>query len=235
MPAGNKTVTINGLASSTKYYLNINISNDLFNEITPVPSNTGYIITDSSGSGGGDPHIVTVTGESYDLAHEDGIYMLFNNMKETNNFRVLCECMHLTEKEIKQSAFENILLHDTTFITRIWIIYNNIECVEVCLNTLANTDNTNNNINNTNKNIILGDIYDDKFVLKKHYNEFKEKYYNINYNGISRNITIGDYKIKVSVDLGCADHRNDVVISGPDMSGCGAIISSKHGYALKKY
>ena len=87
----------------------------------------------------------------------------------------------------------------------------------------------------TKQNIIFNNIYEDKYVLKKYYNNNKSLYNKIKYNGKSRDITIGDYNIKVSVDLNCADHRNDVVISGKNMTGYGAIISSSHKSLLMKY
>jgi hypothetical protein len=41
------------------------------------------------------------------------------------------------------------------------------------------------------------------------------------------------YTIKVSVDLNCVDHRNEINIDGPDLaSGYGAIISDKHKILL---
>ncbi len=187
----------------------------------------GMIQTETSGTSGGDPHITTVSGETYDLPHIDGIYLLFNNM---NNFKVTCECMHLTEEEINNSTFSNELLYDTTFMTRIYIYYND-EIISVDLNTLKyRVENR-----GTKQNIIFNNIYEDKYVLKKYYNNNKSLYNKIKYNGKSRDITIGDYNIKVSVDLNCADHRNDVVISGKNMTGYGAIISSSHKSLLMKY
>ena len=64
--------------------------------------------------------------------------------------------------------------------------------------------------------------------------------YRIKFNGITREILVktnaGDYMIKVSSDLNCADHRNDVAINGCNMgSGFGAIVSSKHDSLILAY
>jgi hypothetical protein len=218
--------TISDLSSNTDYYISVDISNTVF----PLYSKLTYIgsiKTDAIATSGGDPHITTVSGETYDLPHDDGLYLLFNNM---NNFKVTCECMHLTEEEINNSTFSNELLYDTTFMTRIYIYYND-EIISVDLNTLKyNVEKK-----GTKQNIIFNNIYEDKYVLKKYYNNNKSLYNKIKYNGKSRDITIRDYNIKVSVDLNCADHRNDVVISGKNMTGYGAIISSSHKSLLMKY
>ena len=213
---------INNSSAQTIYYQpNANGWTDMQNALT----NKTFVPL--SGTSGGDPHITTIHGETYDLPHIDGIFMLFNNM---NNFKVACECMHLTEEEINSSTFQNELLYDTTFMTHIYIYYND-EIVYVDLNTLKYKVNN----KETKQNIIFSNIYEDKYVLKKYYNNNKSLYNKIKYNGKSRNITIGDYNIKVSVDLNCADHRNDVVISGKNMTGYGAIISSSHKSLLMKY
>jgi len=228
-----KDIPFNALITNTSYTFQLYHYTSNTVPTSPILDNTVVISTLSSGSSGGDPHIVTIYGEKYDLAHNDGLYVLYDNKNNNERFKVICECLHLTDKEIDNAPFNNRLLIDTTYMTKIWIHFNNNN-IELDLNTLKYKSDT--KLNNI---INFSEIYDDKFVLKKHYSERKIKQCNIMFNGKSRDINIKlntlNYHIKASVDLNCADHRNDVIISGNDMSGFGAIISSKHNSLLFEY
>jgi len=76
-------------------------------------------------------------------------------------------------------------------------------------------------------------------ILSRHYsaNRKRELENNLQFNGKSRKIDLIHedkiYTLRVSVDLCCADHRNEFVLDGPDMkSGYGAIISKNHNSKL---
>lgn len=228
-----KDIPFNALITNTSYTFQLYHYTSNTVPTSPILDNTVVISTLSSGSSGGDPHIVTIYGEKYDLAHNDGLYVLYDNKNNDEHFKVICECLHLTDKEIDNAPFNNRLLIDTTYMTKIWIHFNN-NIIELNLNTLKYKSDT--KLNNI---INFSEIYDDKYVLKKHYSDRKIKQCNIRFNGKSRDINIKlntlNYHIKASVDLNCADHRNDVIISGNDMSGFGAIISSKHNSLLFEY
>jgi hypothetical protein len=100
--------------------------------------------------------------------------------------------------------------------------------IEINMNTLEVTCKN-------SSEIIIGKINSDKLAIGKFYsqNRRNELGLSLKFNGISRKIKLIHnnltYTIKVAVDLGCADHRNDINIEGPDMnSGYGAIISPNH-------
>lgn len=102
------------------------------------------------------------------------------------------------------------------------------QSIDIDMNTLEVTYKNSNDI-------IINSIVSDKMVLSKFYSENKRKELGdvLKFNGISRKIELNYkdivYTIKIASDLGCADHRNDINIEGPNMeSGYGAIISPNH-------
>jgi hypothetical protein len=196
-----------------------------------ISGNETLEVLPQSGSSAGDPLIKTIDGTSYYLPHNDGLYLLFDNMNNNDRFKVIAECLKLSEKEIKESVFHNFLLDNTTFMTKLYIHINN-ETIEFDMNKLTTKD--------FNSKIVLGSIYNDKYVFKKNYSDNKIKRFNIKFNGKSINIKVKgktlEYNLKASVDLGCADHRNEVTITGPYLStGYGAIVSQSHKSLLLQY
>ena len=84
----------------------------------------------------------------------------------------------------------------------------------------------------TNSEIIIQQSISDKLAIGKFYSQSRRNELGLllRFDGRSRKINLiyRDiiYTIKVAVDLGCADRRNDITIDGPNLeSGSGAIIS----------
>jgi hypothetical protein len=217
--------TIQNINSNTKFF------SILSNDMNRYSVNL-LTVNKIGGATSGDPLITTIYNTTYYLPHNDGLYLLFDNKNDNDSFKVIAECLKLTEKEIEESAFHNFLLDNTTFMTKLYIHMNN-DTIEFDMNTLKSK-------NNKSKNIVLGTVYEDKNVFEKHYSDNKIKRFNVKFNGKSINIKVKgetlEYNLKASVDLGCADHRNEVFINGPSLStGYGAIVSEKHKSLLLQY
>jgi hypothetical protein len=231
--------TVTGLTNGINYrfilFSQQNGGNDVYQSFTETSTYTptGSIIIPPGPGGGGDPHIRTIDGEIYDLPHIDGRFLMFDNKNPNEHFRIEFDAKRLSTKEVNTSKFKNHFVEDTTFITKFFITFMN-EQIEVDMNTL--------NIKQSSEldNISCSPIYEDKDVLRKYYNELKIRKYKINFDGKSRDITFKgskvNYKLKLSLDLNCADHRNDMTLTGTDLkSGIGALISSKFDSLLYKY
>jgi hypothetical protein len=182
-----------------------------------------------SGTTTGDPIITTIYDEKYLLPNVNGRFLIFDNKKPDYSLYITADCFFLTPKELMNSVFISKWATDYTFMKTLNVKYKNNE-FSIDMNTLNVILKTKNN-----KEIIIGNIYEDKMVLSRHYsaNRKKELGENLKFNGKSRKIEIKHnnkvYTLRVSVDLGCADHRNEFVLDGPDMvSGYGAIISKNH-------
>ena len=180
-----------------------------------------------SGTITGDPHITTIYGHSYFLPNINGRFLLFNNKNPEYNLYITTDCYFLNEQELESAAFTSKYLTDYTFMRTVNIKFRN-QSIDINMNTLEVTGTTNNEI-------IIQQIISDKLTIGKFYsqNRRNELGKSLRFNGKSRKIKLiyKDiiYTIKVAVDLGCADHRNDINIDGPDMSsGYGAIISPNH-------
>jgi len=155
---------------------------------------------------------------------------MFDNNNKNEHLRIEIDAKKLSQNEINESKFKNHFLTDTTFISKYYIKFMD-ETIEV--------DMTNLNINKSNNllNISWSPIYEDKDVLKKYYNIVKKLKYKINFDGKSRDIIIKgqtvNYKLKLSVDLNCADHRNDMTLTGTNLrTGSGALISADYNSLL---
>lgn len=213
---GTNTVTYNG-------------QNKVIGDTITIGSKTyqivalGSITLDETAAGvGGDPHIYPLNGKQYDLPNEKGKFLLFDNNKE-DNIKLICECDFLTKQEIGDSKYINRNVLEGTFITKLWIKHNN-EATEINMKDISVITNS--------SNFNISEIYEDKYIFRKHYSSFKISQNKIRFDGKSRNIKIntvyGEYNIKTSMDLNCADHRNQVEIFGPDIpSGIGALISKE--------
>lgn len=72
----------------------------------------------------------------------------------------------------------------------------------------------------------LSDYIEDKIIFKKHYNFIKLIKYKVNFDGKSRIVKLGNrYEFKLSFDLNCADHRNEIKIINANYSNAvGALI-----------
>jgi hypothetical protein len=182
-----------------------------------------------SGTTTGDPIITTIYGEKYLLPNVNGRFLIFDNKKSDYPLYITADCFFLTPKELMNSVFISKWATDYTFMKTLNIKFKNYEFT-IDMNTLNVAHKF-----KKNNDIIIGEIYEDKMILSRHYsaNRKKELGDNLKFNGKSRKIDLvhGDkiYTLRVSVDLGCADHRNEFVLDGPDMkSGYGAIISKNH-------
>jgi hypothetical protein len=191
------------------------------------PSVSVNLKPSGSGTITGDPHITTIYGKKYFLPNINGRFLLFNNKMQECNLYITTDCYFLTKEEIGEAPFVTKYLTDYTFMKTVNIKFRN-QSLEINMNTLDVAHKNNNGI-------IINPIVSDKMVLSKFYSENKRKELDsaLNFNGKSRKIELVykdiTYTITVAVDLGCADHRNDIKIEGPNMeSGYGAIISSDH-------
>jgi hypothetical protein len=199
-------------------------------------STTTTLIPTGSGTTTGDPIITTIYGEKYLLPNVNGCFLIFDNTKLEYPLYITADCFFLTSEELMNSVFISKWATNYTFMKTLNIKFKNYKFT-IDMNTL--------NINykfNKNNDIIIGNIYEDKMILSRHYsiNRKKELGDNLIFNGKSRKIDLIHknkvYTLRVSVDLGCADHRNEFVLDGPDLrTGYGAIISKNHKSKLLDY
>lgn len=230
--SSSNTITKNiiNLFANTTYYL----------RITAVNSNGESLQSDSlkqattgTGTTTGDPIITTIYGETYLLPNVNARFILFNNRKIDYPLYITADCFFLTPKELMNSVFISKWATDYTFMKTLAVKFKNYE-INIDMNTLNITPK-----NIDNNQIIINNIYEDKMILSRHYsaNRKRELENNLKFNGKSRKIDLIHedkiYTLRVSVDLGCADHRNEFVLEGSDMkSGYGAIISKNHNSKL---
>ena len=171
-------------------------------------------------AGTGDPHILTVNGHEYMLPHDEKCYLLYDNNIDNDRVIVTAKCWFLPEHIKDNSKFKNVLMTDTTFFKFI-NFYHNGENLTFDMETLNPVKYT--NIKDLTKNhlkfinndtmIKMSELIEDKFIFKCHYSKLKLKKYNINFDGQSKIIELSnEYKFKLSFDLNCADHRNEIKI-----------------------
>jgi hypothetical protein len=218
-------VMIPSLTIGASYTFSV-VAVNSFGSSSKTPDSSPFIPT-GSGTITGDPHITTIYGHSYFLPNVNGRFLLFNNKKLDPSLFITADCYFLTHEELQKAQFTSKYLTDYTFMRTVNIKFKN-QNIQINMNTLDV-------ICKNSSDIIIGKIVSDKLAIGKFYsqNRRKELGLSLRFNGISRklklihnNIT---YTIKIAVDLGCADHRNDINIEGPDMdSGYGAIISPNH-------
>jgi uncharacterized protein YjbI with pentapeptide repeats len=222
------------------------------NFVITLPAQAGgYLTTNGTFPSGahGDPHIFTINGERYDLPYDQESYLLFDNKSPNKEERVIISCKNwfLPEYIKNNSPFVNMLMEQTTYMKYLNIQYNDIQLI-LDMETLNPVHYTNENDVNTytlretvfrnTSNFILSDKYSNKYAFKKYYIISKEYIHNIKYNGISRNITIitnnNKYELTLSLDLGCADERNEVIFKCQKLNNdIGAFVNRKTAYRLK--
>ena len=184
--------------------------------------------------GTGDPHILTVNGHEYMLPHDEKCYLLYDNNIENDRVIVTAKCWFLPDDIKNNSKFKNVLMTDTTFFKYINFYYNG-ENLTFDMETLSPVkytnmkDLTNNYLKMIKNNtmIKMSELIEDKYIFKCHYSKLKLKRYNINFDGQSRMIELAnDYKFKISFDLNCADHRNEIkIVEANFNNSTGALIS----------
>ena len=184
--------------------------------------------------GTGDPHILTVNGHEYMLPHDEKCYLLYDNNIENDRVIVTAKCWFLPDDIKNNSKFKNVLMTDTTFFKYINFYYNG-ENLTFDMETLSPVkytnmkDLTNNYLKMIKNNtmIKMSELIEDKCIFKCHYSKLKLKRYNINFDGQSRMIELAnDYKFKISFDLNCADHRNEIkIVEANFNNSTGALIS----------
>jgi hypothetical protein len=210
----------------------------LFSETeTYLPDvNSGYGPSINSILGaGGDPHIYPIIGEHYFLPHKEKCYLLYDNRLE-DRVIITAKCWFLPKNVKNTSKFKNYFMDNTTFFKYINIYYNN-ENLTIDMETLRPVKYTNMiDVNKCNLGFInnetsfeFSNYIEDALIFKKYYNGIKLKKYKINFDGKSRIIKLKNgYEIKLSFDLNCADHRNEIKIINANYSNAiGALISEK--------
>jgi predicted RNA-binding protein len=135
-------------------------------------------------------------------------------------------------------------MDNTTFFKYININYNG-ENLTFDMETLkpvkyTNMRNLRNNklefISNETK-INMTELFEDKLVFKNQYSKIKLRKYKINFDGKSRIIELKNgYKFKLSFDLNCADHRNEIKILEANYNdSCGALINEDVKNSIKYF
>lgn len=178
--------------------------------------------------GEGDPHITTYDGKKYDLPHVKGKFIFFDNQKPYDSLKIVAECDFLTNREYADSPYKVPSMKEMTFIKLLWINVRDSQ-IMINMNTLE--------VTGYDKRIMVSDIYDNKDAFKSNYARMMVRKHNIKFNGKSRDIYLNcgpyHYKVTVTVDLNCADLRNSVFISGPDIEqGFGCFVSPDHDYYI---
>ena len=135
-------------------------------------------------------------------------------------------------------------MDNTTFFKYININYNG-ENLTFDMETLkpvkyTNIRNLRNNklefISNETK-INMTELFEDKLVFKNQYSKIKLRKYKINFDGKSRIIELENgYKFKLSFDLNCADHINEIKILEANYNdSCGALINEDVKNSIKYF
>ena len=133
---------------------------------------------------------------------------------------------------------------DTTFFKYINFFYNgeNLTFDMETLNPVKYTnmkDLTNNYLKfiKNNTMIKMSELIEDKFIFKCHYSKLKLKKYNIQFDGQSRIIELDNgYKFKISFDLNCADHRNEIkIVEANFNNSTGALINEDSKNCIKYF
>jgi len=195
-------------------------------------------------AGAGDPHILTINGDSYMLPHDENCYLLYDNNIENDRVLITAKCWFLPKNIIDNSTFRNNFMDNTTFFKYININYNG-ENLTFDMETLkpvkyTNIRNLRNNklefISNKTK-INMTELFEDKLVFKNQYSKIKLRKYKINFDGKSRIIELKNgYKFKLSFDLNCADHRNEIKILEANYNdSCGALINEDVKNSIKYF
>ena len=195
-------------------------------------------------AGAGDPHILTINGDSYMLPHDENCYLLYDNNIENDRVLITAKCWFLPKNIIDNSTFRNNFMDNTTFFKYININYNG-ENLTFDMETLkpvkyTNIRNLRNNklefISNETK-INMTELFEDKLVFKNQYSKIKLRKYKINFDGKSRIIELENgYKFKLSFDLNCADHRNEIKILEANYNdSCGALINEDVKNSIKYF
>ena len=170
--------------------------------------------------GAGDPHILTVYGNNYELPHDEKCYLLYDNNIENDRVIITAKCWFLPRNIKDNSKFKNIFMDTTTYFRYINFYYNS-ENLTFDMETLLPVKYTTMKdlINNKlqyikNDSLIkMSDIFDDKYIFKNKYNKIKIFKYKIIFDGKSRIIELENgNKFKLSFDLNCVDHRNEIKI-----------------------
>jgi len=228
----NNQIMIPALLVGTEYTVNVVAINE--NGESEYSETKKITPTGNSGGVTGDPHITTIYNEQYFLPNINGRFLIFDNDKVNYNLYVTADCYFLTPDEINKAPFKSKYLTNYTFMKTINIKFKG-ENIAINMNTLDV-------LYKNSPNVIVEPIINDKMVLSKFYSETRRKELGntLKFNGKSRKIHFIHkdirYTITVSVDLNCADHRNDIKIEGPNMaSGRGAIISPSQAFKLAKF
>ena len=195
-------------------------------------------------AGAGDPHILTVNGDSYMLPHDENCYLLYDNNIENDRVIVTAKCWFLPKNIIDNSTFRNDFMDNTTFFKYININYNG-ENLTFDMETLNPVKYTNMRNLKSNKlqfisnetGINMTELFEDKFIFQNMYSKIKLKKYKINFDGKSRIIELENgYKFKLSFDLNCADHRNEIKILEANFNdSCGALINEDVKNSIKYF
>lgn len=230
---------ITGLLPGTSYTISLVGFYQGSQSTTWGPTAPQQFTTTAGGGAIGDPHIVTINNEFYDLPHDENCYLLFDNNNLKDRVVITCKNWFLPKELKDNSPFFIETMDNTNFMKYINIRVNNKQ-LTIDMDTLKPVQYTNDEDVNDfklekidfarNKNIHLDKICKDKDVFKKYYNSYKKRTFNIKFNGKSRNILLKsndiEYNVKLALDTNCADIRNEIRIFGNFSKECtGAFIS----------
>ena len=194
--------------------------------------------------GAGDPHILTVHGNKYELPHDENCYLLYDNNIENDRVIITAKCWFLPKNIKDNSTFKNQFMDKTTYFKYINFHYNGVNLtfdmetlLPVKFTTMKNLINNNLKFTENNSSIIMSELFEDKDIFKNMYNKIKLKKYKINFDGKSRIIELENgYKFKLSFDLNCADHRNEIkILEGNFNNSTGALINEDPANSIKYF
>jgi hypothetical protein len=185
--------------------------------------NVNELINDFAGGGG--PYIYPLIGDNYFLPKEDNCYLLYDNQDIENRIIITSKLWFLPESVKNESPYVTKIMNERPFFKYINIHYMG-ENLTIDMDTLNPVIYTNmsdvSNYNlietiNTNQNILINNFISEKLVFKKYYNIIRIKRNKINFNGRYKIINLNNqYQIKLTLDLNCADYRNEIVLLNVD-------------------
>ena len=232
----NSSIFISNINNNTQYNIKIsaytqtgwsNLSNEI--SITPIDNRISEIKTDITNL-----NVDTINDLKNQISHDENCYLLYDNNIENDRVIVTAKCWFLSKNIIDNSTFRNDFMDNTTFFKYININYNR-ENLTFDMETLNPVKYTNMKNLKSNKlqvisnetRINMTELFEDKFIFKNQYSKIKLKKYKINFDGKSRIIELANgYKFKLSIDLNCADHRNEIKILEANFNdSCGALIN----------
>jgi hypothetical protein len=197
--------------------------------------NSEYIVSVINiGLGSGDPHILTIKGEIYDLPIDDACYLLFNNNNNKESVKVSCKNWFLPAEKTTRDTHNLKNLKKFSYMKYIRFFVAGEELIidmetmkPVKYNRLIG--NINSQVNNflltesdkKYKRITLGPITSDKDYFKKYYLKknlkrflYTPSKFDCKYRDIHITLPHANYHFRIYVDTNCIDQRNEIIYLG---------------------